>query len=69
MSELEKFKKEKRKYKKAVLKRNLGYDFIKKTADTNYTYNFSWLVVPLFKCLTYCCNSGINMANKTRFNN
>ena len=50
MNELEKSKKEKNEnIKKQYEKRNLGYDFVKKTADTNYTYNFSWLGRPIIQ--------------------
>ena len=50
MNELEKFKKEKKEnIKKQYEKRNLGYDFLKKTTDTNYTYNFSWLGRPIIQ--------------------
>jgi len=50
MNELEKFLREKKEnIKKQYLKRNLGYEFIKETADTKYTYNFSWLGRPIIQ--------------------
>ena len=50
MNELEKFKKEKiENINKQYEQRELGYDFIKKTAGTNYTYNFSWLGRPIIQ--------------------
>tara|TARA_B110000967_G_C18836763_1_gene537156 strand:- start:563 stop:1303 length:741 start_codon:yes stop_codon:yes gene_type:complete len=50
MNEIEKFNFEKENnIKKQSEKRNLGIDFINKTVDTQYTYNFSWLGRPIIQ--------------------
>ena len=50
MNEIEKFNFEKENnIKKQSEKRTLGIDFINKTVDTQYTYNFSWLGRPIIQ--------------------
>jgi cephalosporin hydroxylase len=50
MNEIEKFNFEKENnIKKQSEKRSLGIDFINKTVDTQYTYNFSWLGRPIIQ--------------------
>ena len=50
MNEIEKFNFEKENnIKKQSEKRSLGIDFINKTVDTKYTYNFSWLGRPIIQ--------------------
>jgi cephalosporin hydroxylase len=50
MNEIEKFNFEKKNnIKKQSEKRSLGIDFINKTVDTQYTYNFSWLGRPIIQ--------------------
>ncbi len=50
MNEIEKFNFEKENnIKKQSEKRSLGINFINKTVDTQYTYNFSWLGRPIIQ--------------------
>ncbi len=50
MSEIEKFKQEKKEnIKKQKDKLQLGFDFINNTVDTKYSYNFSWLGRPIIQ--------------------
>ena len=50
MNEIEKFnKKKKQNTKKQKNKLKLGFNFVNKTVDTQYTYNFSWLGRPIIQ--------------------
>lgn len=50
MNEIEKFYKERENdIEKQQAKKHLGVEFIEKTLDTNYTYNFTWLGRPIIQ--------------------
>lgn len=50
MNEIEHFNKEKKEYiSMQENKKSLGVDFINKTLDTKYTYNFTWLGRPIIQ--------------------
>ena len=50
MNEIEKFnKKKKQNIKKQKNKTKLGLNFVNKTLDTQYSYNFSWLGRPIIQ--------------------
>lgn len=50
MNEIEKFCKEREQdVEKQHVKKHLGIEFIEKTLDTNYTYNFTWLGRPIIQ--------------------
>lgn len=50
MNEIEQFNKEKKEYiSMQENKKSLGVDFINKTLDTKYTYNFTWLGRPIIQ--------------------